>query len=50
MLYEATIAFLSLMLFTWAAAIWASNREEEEEKEEGEKTSFSEEQYTRSVA
>lgn len=28
MLYEATIAFLSLMLLTWAGAVWASYQEE----------------------
>lgn len=29
MLFEATIAFLSLMLLTWAAAVWATCREDE---------------------
>jgi hypothetical protein len=44
MLYEATIAFLSLMFLTWAAAVWASYREE------GSSTSSSEEKDQRSAA
>lgn len=32
MLYEATIAFLSLMLLTWAGAVWASYQEEKRSK------------------
>jgi hypothetical protein len=46
MLYEATIAFLSLMLLTWAAAVWASYQEEGSSKA----SSSREENDQRSVA
>lgn len=45
MLYEATIAFLSLMLLTWAVAVWASYQ-----KEGNSKTSSSEKEKDRRSA
>ena len=46
MLYEATIALLSLMLFMWGAAVWASYREDES----GKGFTSSEEEHPRSAA
>lgn len=45
MLYEATIAFLSLMFVTWAVAVWATYREDENTQ----LSSSSEEAYRRSA-